>query len=660
MKKFTLKSFVVVSVMFGALSGCAMMGTEGHSKTVSTLMDEQVQSIVQLSNNGYSYAVGSSPHSQKEALSDAIRQLGQSVFVQVRSEMAHILSQEIAGDSEDNHSSFESSTSILSDVEIEGAETVDRVQGKDGWVVTVRASKQVLEELRTTYKKNAATISYIEQISQVVANQPAQRLILSLKGLAQAREDQILNDRIGLGIGNRSYGSYFEQIMNSSIGQMQLLPELNDGDLHFTLIDTKSLTPQQNIAIAVEAFNLITGRDGSTHSIDFDALPARFSPLIIGDYDAVGRSGVAPETLQIETFNPSDWGDEGASEIYIHTIPAGLVIEVEGRSYESPARISTSTHGRVDLTIHATKETRAASLTLYPGKTPAIYRSKKLDARYFGKVNLSLDSGRGIEAGSFVLRSSQGEEIYQGPSPLNTELEIGSYSVEVYNPVDQENYQNVSDQFVLGKGATISRKYLPPIDREAFAYGSFNELEYGAYKSGLGSDYLIPVGEKAVRYADLSAGVAGVVGPYDFRSYTSIGYQHGEMFDFLNLMYRFEFSGGTYQFNHQGTDQMLKVRRGSLGAGFWTDKIADAGWISASMNLDVAEWEGGSKLSGKLKQSYPQLDLGVNSGIFVMRISVPDPDYGKPAVFLGVGITKIKKGFHFESDVKAISGQHYH
>lgn len=672
-------------LILGFLSGCSMLGTSPNSYD---LMQEGMSEAAQ-SGRVYGHGTGETEALARQA---ALQDLGQGVFVQVRSQMEDIRTSSLRLEGQQRvqqeSSDFTASSVVYSNVELEGARVEVRQRGSDGWYVRMSMEEAMMDRLRQEVNRSAGLLAYLEILRTTDTQFPGRRLRYALQGLAEAERIEMTQNRIrGEGYHNQTYGAYFEQQIRSAMRQLMILPEIEGQQVRFILLDQQSLEPQPGIAIQINNQQLQTNSQGVTGRISLRQLGQRFSPIVLGFRESLGATGLDREVLTLGEWAVRDLTHPSETLIYVRSVPTGATVSLNGYTARTtPALFRVEPSKEYELRFHATDDYAERQIRV-SAQGAYRYISEVLQQRHYGEVALEVSAGGvlGLGASGFVydLRHNGSALVSERSSPLHQRADIGEYEVEIYHANRREDYQVLRDRFTLHENTRIERRYRAPIYRQPFAHGRALTLSIG-YGAELGDEFMVPgFDDEEMRYGDfreMSGRLDDEDGEYRFESNQSVSVRLNSYRFYDRMSFVLAGSIGARMLNFDVTrmdpetcttwracpsspdDARLNGYGGSLGAGFWTSKFGQASYITANMAFEHNTWISSKAVplnARSVTNTYPFIELGVQGQLYGLGARVMLGDMGGSEVFISLGSTRVQTGYRHSRSVRAQAGQHY-
>lgn len=224
------------------LSACASTQKANLADTYA-LRDQGIQEVS--TELGYEFGHGVGP-TEQDAASSALQELGQTIFVQVRTEIEHIQRSTLRDEGLEH--TYESSDDLnihsqaFSNVEISGHRFDVRQRASDGWYVRARLSRERAVELREELRRVAPLLAYLELLRSTEGAYPGRQLKHALEGLAEADRLGMSDERISSqDFGGISFGAYFRSEINAAMDDLKLLPYMEGNRARFALIHNPAL-----------------------------------------------------------------------------------------------------------------------------------------------------------------------------------------------------------------------------------------------------------------------------------------------------------------------------------------------------------------------------------------------------------------------------------
>ena len=654
----------VLAAALGALGGCGVLGD--RAPEAGDLREAAREA--EASGYTYGYGTGDTPEEARQA---ALYEIAGEVVTAVRGEQREVFrSLERRGEARARDAErmvereLTATVASTSHVILEGASVVGERQVAEGWFVQVRIDDRRLAELRERARRQAPALAQVELLEAMPEPEIGRRFAQAGRGLETVERLGLGDERLYLpDRGETTFDAYLRSVAREAAGRLELIP-LRDGDeLRFVAVDGESLRPQEELRLRVGGRELRTGGDGRTEtlsagrwarSVDVEMLGARGQRVPFGTGERFAGS-VSPEA----------WAPAERATLYVHTRPAGAVIEVDGEEYVAPARVPVASGAEHRIRVYGTEEHRSKQVRVaVPEGSPAAYRSLALDERETGTLELS---ARGRDT-VVRLESHDGRER----EAVERTAEVGRYRVRVTR--DDERYQDVVDTFVLRPDERVRREYRAPRYRYPYHYGWRLGISLAAVGGGPHSGFRVPADSGRVDFGDRVAGIEAVDSlDRDSELAAQLGIQGQYFMDALPLTGVGELSYRIDSFEAEqerevtdlSTDEIdLETLQVAVGAGVWHPVGGGQGWLTGNLAWASSRWDDDnaaiSMPGGRASNTYPFIELGGHWGGWLVTARVSDGDRGlRPMLTIGFGHAHMERGYRYPAEVEARPGVHF-
>lgn len=703
------RNLLLPGLLLLTLSGCAIL--PGGGVDVDMLRQQGIESVADERDYEFGHGVG---NTEQEAMEAAQQELGQTVFIQVHTEINNIrrttLSEEGINRNFSSSSQLDITSRSFSDVELAGRKVDARQRGRDGWYVRVRMTREEVQKLRQEIQRRAPLIAYLELLQDTDTTYPGRRFKHAIRGLAEAERLSLTDQRImGQSYGGVSYAAFFKQQLAAAMSQMQVLPLYENNRVRLALIDRQTYAPISGVWLQAGDRHLVTDSKGLTEPFSIPQThrkvrevvnqeepagvasrllsrlsgsnnepqvvertvlseAAYFDVLALGDHDSLTQTALGKEELLLLRVTTETLKKPTSTLVYVHSIPDKALISLGNDERSTPALFEVPSSQDLTFQVYETTEFRGRRLSVKTSGRGYIYISETLVERHYGQLELAFN--RPGDDYAMTLFDRQGQVVGSG-SQLNQPVEVGSYTLQLHNTKDSDAYQSLIDESIrVHRDQVFSRHYARPVYRERWIKGLLAQLDV-SFGNRPGDKYMIPTAGSKTTFATLE-GAEDCGGTcsglkFDYKNEFSLSFKTLHLADRMSLAYGGSLGLRNIMFKvDQHDDQYLFGFTGSLGAGFWTSRIGSASWITANYGFNRLEWsdrDGVLKKTGierSVTNAYPFLEMGINffEGV-TLGLRVPDPAYGSPELFIGFGALELESGYHLSEQLDAKAGIHY-
>lgn len=687
-----LRAFLLV--VFGlVLVACAGIGQRlpsGPELREQILRQEQ-------SGYTYGYGLGETPEKARQA---AYYQIAGEVVTAIRGEQREVyrLLQrrgELAeGDIElAEELKFESTVASLSHVFIEGAEVVSEQRSADGWVVAVRVPERRMADMRVRAREQAPALAQLELTQATPDSRPGLRFQRALSGLETVKRLGLETQRTYIPErGETTFLAYFSEMARDAVESIQAVPVVEDGRVRFAVIDRESMRPQPRLNLTIDGYSLVTNSSGWTDGRRLEDLSFE-AKVIVEGRNRSHRRLLSEAQRRADILYPRRWSSQGQAVLYLHSEPAGAVMQVGGREVVAPARVELDTGREYLLRVKGAVDYRYRQERInIDAGSPAAYYSAKLTERRFGELDLTTRSDKA------VIRL---EDRGIAGKTIERRAEAGTYRVRVSR--DSPRYQDIVDEIVLREGERVRREYVEPPDRFPHYFGWRWGVNLGLYGGEPGDEYLLPAAdEEGLAWADFGSESADIASISRGEANLQLGATAHYFTRTMPLVFTAEVayrreqyaiesatfgpggsdredgsasalaaggSGGTVQGG--GVEAKTETVdlfnwQGSLGVGLWRSIGMGVGWLTLNQAWQSGSWgdsgaEAGIDMpAGRVEHSYLFVELGGSYQIWGFGVRVADLNTGPGAMlWVGVGGSQMDGAYQRPAEVQARPGVHY-
>lgn len=664
MKLLQIKLILIVLVY---LNGCAVFS---NLHTDAELLRQQgMLDVAHIQGYQFGHGVGLT---QQEAIDAALSELGQTVFVQVRSEISSLRQAAIKeeGKTPDYTSYFAASSHSFSNVEISGHSIDARIPARSGWYVRVKISQEDVVKLRQELQRTAPLIAYLEVLATQNTLHPGRQLKFAVRGLQEAQRLGVDDQRItGSDYGGLSYAAYFNMQIQAAINLLLPLPYIEDNQVRVALINKQNFAPIAGVWLAVGEQQVVTDKNGITAAVDLSILSQMdsFAILALGDQNALTATNISLDTLLIEQINLADITNPETTTVFVHLDPADAHVELNGYTQTVPTFFNVPAAKPVTLTVHESDQYQEKNYTLRTQGRRYVYVTDTLIERKYGQ--LTLDFVRPDNNFVISVQNQKGEDLAIGNS-IDEAIEIGRYSVQINHVTNPEAYQTVTDGPILVReNQQVQRSYQRPLHRRPWTRGTAFMLNYG-FGSKLGDDYLLPTAQATetkmqdFKQLNCSGGCPGQ--DFHLRKVSHIDLQALKLFSTASFLLSGTLGITEAEFKLDNQQEIsLQGFGAGIGAGFWTSKLGSLSWISANYKAEYLHWDDKHRavqqqnMDAYVLNTYPYVEVGILLGVVAAGIRVPDPNIAAPEFFIGLGKANIESGYKHAEAASATRGLHY-
>lgn len=559
---------------------------------------------------------------------------------------------------------FESSVASVSHAMIEGAEVVGERRYVDGWAVSVRVPERNMERMRERVRDQAPALAHLELIQATPDSRPGLRFQRALSGLATVEGLGLGDQRLYLPQrGELTFASYFTEIAREAVERIQVIPVVHGSRVRFAVVDRESLRPQPRLALNIDGYSLITNSSGWTDERRLDDLSVAAEVVVEGRNRSHSRLP-SEEQRSADILYPRRWSSQGQAVLYLHSEPAGAVMQVGGREVVTPARVNLDAGREYMLRVKGTVDYRhRQELINIDAGSPAAYYSAQLTERRFGELDLSTRSD------DAVIRL---EDRGIAGKAIERRAEAGTYRVRVSR--DSPRYQDIVDEIVLREGERVQREYTEPPDRLSHYFGWRWGVNLGLYGGEPGDEYPLPADdEEGLAWADFGAEDDDIESISRIQAGVQLGATAHYFTRTMPLVFAAEVAYRREQyaieFQGQGGGSWTETVdlfnwQGSLGVGLWRLIGMGTGWLTLNQAWQSGYWgDGSSEIpipEGRVEHYYPFIELGGSYKIWGFGVRAAYMDAGPGAMlWLGVGGSQMDGAYQSPAEVRAQPGVHY-
>lgn len=637
-------------------------------QTEAELLRQQgVMEVSQIKGFQFGHGVGLT---EQEALDSALSEIGQTVYVQVRSEISSIQQTAIKeeGKTPDYTSHFAASTHSFSNIELSGHIIHARVQARDGWYVRVKISQENIVKLRQELQRTAPLIAYLEILLEKNELHPGRQLKYAVRGLKEAKRIGMADQRIaGHSYGGLSYAAYFKMQIQDAVNLMLPLPYMEENQLRVTLIHKQTFAPIAGIWLLVGGQKVVTDKNGLSSPISLPIKSTSITLLALGDQDALEGSSLSIDTLLVDQIELAEITNPETTTVFVHLHPADIEVTLNKYTQTTPTFFNVPSGEPVTLIVEESNQYQSRHYSIKTLGRRYTYLTDTLIERKYGQ--LTLDFMR--PDNNFIIRveNQRGNNI-AATSRFDEEVEIGNYSVQISHITRPDDYQSVTDSPILVReNQHVRRSYQKPLNRQPWKKGTAYLLNYG-FGSKLGDTYLLPtVNDTETEMIDFkeSSCSGGCPGQsFHLKKVNHIDLQAFKLFNTASLAVSGSIGVSIAEFELDKKHEINLWGVGtSIGAGFWTSKLGSLSWVTANYKAEYMHWDDKNnileqnKMDSYVLNTYPYLEAGTLLGFVSVGVRVPNPNIVAPEFFIGLGLETIQSGYKHSKTIAASRGLHY-
>ncbi len=534
--------------------------------------------------------------------------------------------------------STSSSNTVYSAVVIDDLSVLDQREKDDGVYVTVGFRKEEKPRIIADTRRKMPALQFVRLISQDTDS--VKKIQHALAALALIKTRGLEDDYVTTEKGRFTFKTYFNEVVNTSSAQLTVIYQAGKPMDTLILIDARYIA-MKNLNVIIHGKVYTTNQQGKLF------IPHTDKTVLI-QLDNGRLFKIVPVNKTVPAY------------LYLSTQPGGILTEVyQGNQYlrsgRTPMKLPVKP-GQIEIKYLPDQKFRPMTKWLTVAKNNSAYVFTRFQQRHFG--HLVLDTA----FFNRVKLYDQNNKLLIDDDNIDTRLDTGSYTAEIYHSGNKRDYQLVTDHFTLRDGETVKRDYASVIDRGYWIHQHVFSLSWGIGAS-LNPDYAFTLNNSRKTLGDIA-------------TLNNMSLDSG----FNHLGYRLEL---THAYIGAGYEILTSSKDSSTRPGF--DASGFSAELGAIFRTDVATFHiGGGYQSGNFKTDravridndrhhnqmidvayhVPYLEVGsyfsiLNKGSFI-NISVRQyQQMIQPMVFVGISGGIQSSGYHFPSTAEAIKGVHY-